>query len=647
MKRVLIVFLLMCLALPMFVACDDAGVNDGSEANSDNSAESANDSDSDTSEEISMEPDKDAVPVWKDEYSNGDIKSANDVYNLKAFKDGNSTEDYNSLPAGDTRFIFEGLDSSRAVVLSEGYALTLPGNGITPDFSLGALRSKYKGENYVLTVSYEDKNPYGANPNGWKTYYDEWLARYFVNVDFLTENNIRRTRQYGETTELLNGYVVNYFDFKINVATKMEYDCYSIAIVRPANSYEYFWFFVLKSKGTMYKEMDDIVASFKEIKKEGKPINSVGAYELKIPEFWNDETKAYYNKLLTQTTVDMGAFFQGRDQEYMDWFASEEGINSNLDIYMDYLHIGWYGSSYSQSNLDVNFMLEHAGGNGFNGKPVLELTYQFTTTNNGLGGYTPMFDICRGRIDAQFRRLAKDIKKYGKPVLFRLNNEMNTDWTSYCGMQTLNDPDIFIDTWRRLYDIFKEEGVDNCIWIWNPISTGMTIKATGCPYSNWGDQLCYWPGSDYVQMLGLTFYQMNNDSEIESFKDMYTKLYKTNTPYFDNFPAIIGEFACGAGGEVIYDWGKGGYVPVKDLETKKQWQANWINGMFDCFMKNQEPGYEFAKNIKAATWFSCNDYATVNGEDKVINYLRLDSGVPNALEAFRNGYAKLKEAREK
>jgi hypothetical protein len=647
MKRVLIVFLLMCLALPMFVACDDAGVNDGSEANSDNSAESANDSDSDTSEEISMEPDKDAVTFWKDEYSNGDIKSANDVYNLKAFKDGNSTEDYNSLPAGDTRFIFEGLDSSRAVVLSEGYALTLPGKDITPDFSLGALRSKYKGENYVLTVSYEDKNPYGANPNGWKTYYDEWLARYFVNIDFLTENNIRRTRQMGETTELLNGYVVNYFDFKINVATKMEYDCYSIAIVRPANSYEYFWFFVLKSKGAMYKEMDDIVASFKEIKKEGKPINSVGAYELKIPEFWNDETKAYYNKLLTQTTVDMGAFFQGRDQEYMDWFASEEGINSNLDIYMDYLHIGWYGSSYSQSNLDVNFMLEHAGGNGFNGKPVLELTYQFTTTNNGLGGYTPMFDICRGRIDAQFRRLAKDIKKYGKPVLFRLNNEMNTDWTSYCGMQTLNDPDIFIDTWRRLYDIFKEEGVDNCIWIWNPISTGMTIKATGCPYSNWGDQLCYWPGSDYVQMLGLTFYQMNNDSQIESFKDMYTKLYKTNTPYFDNFPAIIGEFACGAGGEVIYDWGKGGYVPVMDLETKKQWQANWINGMFDCFMKNQEPGYEFAKNIKAATWFSCNDYADVDGESKVINYLRLDSGVPKALEAFRNGYAKLKEAREK
>jgi hypothetical protein len=268
---------------------------------------------------------------------------------------------------------------------------------------------------------------------------------------------------------------------------------------------------------------------------------------------------------------------------------------------MTYLHVGWYDE---KTHLDEKLIQREAGGNGFNGKPVLNLTYQFTVTNNGLGGVTPMYDIMRGKYDFHFKKLARDIKAYGKPVLFRLNNEMNTDWTSYCGMQTLNDPDIFIDTWRRLYDIFKEEGVDNCIWIWNPISTGMTIKATGCPYSNWGDQLCYWPGSDYVQMLGLTFYQMNNDSQIESFKDMYTKLYKTNTPYFDNFPAIIGEFACGAGGEVVYDWGKGGYVPVPDLETKKQWQADWIKGMFECFMKNQEPGYEFAKNIKAATWFS-------------------------------------------
>ena len=69
--------------------------------------------------------------------------------------------------------------------------------------------------------------------------------------------------------------------------------------------------------------------------------------------------------------------------------------------------------------------------------------------------------------------------------------------------------------------------------------------------------------------------------------------------------------------------------------------------MFDCFMKADQPGYEWCKNIKVATWFSANDYTNVDGVEKIYNYLKLDNGVPLAIEAFKNGYAQLKEAREK
>ena len=624
MKRFLVILMLFALALPLLVACDNG--------TSENSQESE--------EESSMAPDVNAQKVWKDIYADKEngLTDANAVYKLQQYVDGVASTEYSETPLGDTRYIFEGLEKSRAVVLSEGYALTLPSANIVADFSLGALRSKFEGDGYLLTVTYENQNPYGANEKGWNTYFTEWVVRYIENNEFLMENTIRRTRKIGETTELLPGYVVNYYDMQINVAPKMKYDCYSIAVVRPADSYEYFWLFVLKSGDPMFEEMDSIVASFKEIEKSGTPVNSVGAYELKIPTHWNEETKAYYNKILNQNTVDIGMFYQKNDPVYVNWFY--ESIGSELDVFMTYLHTGWYGKDYKRSALDMNLINSQAGGNGFNGKPVLELTYQFTTTNNELGKYTPMYDICRGRLDDEFRLLAKEIKEYGKPVLFRLNNEMNTDWTSYSGIQTMLDPDIFIDTWRRLYDIFVEEGVDNCIWIWNPI-------ATSCPYSNWGDQLNYWPGSDYVQMLGLTYYQMNNDSKIESFAEMYKELYQKNTPWFDNFPAILGEFACGAGAEVIYDWNLGKYVPVEDLETKKQWQAQWITGMFDCFMKADQLGYEWCKNIKVATWFSANDYTNVDGVEKIYNYLKLDNGVPLAIEAFKNGYAQLKEAREK
>lgn len=627
MKRLLSLVLLLAISVPLLVSCDTGS-----------SGESGNES---QPEESVMIPDENAKLLWNDTFADkaNDIENADAVYKLTAYSDGKLLEAFYSIPEGDNRYLFEGKENTRVAVLSEGYVLTLPGTDIEADFSLGALRSKYKGENYMLTVTYEDQNPYGDNENGFKIYYDEWIARYLESVDFLAENSIRRTRKAGSSETLLPGYSVTYFDMQINLGTKMEYSCYSIAVVRPIESYEHFWLFVLKSDKPMTDEFDFIIASFKELEKNGKPVNSVGSYELKIPEFWNEETRAYYDKILNQTTVDFGAFYEKNDPDYVRWLASEEAIDNNLDIFMTYYHIGWYGSNYTSTGIDVNFLRAQAGGNGFNGKPVLELTYQFTTTNNALGGYTPMYDICRGRVDEQFRRLAKDIKIYEQPVLFRLNNEMNTDWTSYCGMQTMLDPDIFIDTWRRLYDIFKEEGVDNCIWIWNPI-------ATSCPYSNWGDQLNYWPGSDYVQMLGLTYYQMNNDNVCESFKTLYSELYQKNTPWFDNFPAIIGEFACGAGADIVYDWGKQQYVPAENIELKRQWQADWIREMFDCFANNQQSGYEFCKNIKIAVWFSANDYADVNGVSSVTNYLKLDSGVPLALQAFRECYAELKARRD-
>ena len=118
----------------------------------------------------------------------------------------------------------------------------------------------------------------------------------------------------------------------------------------------------------------------------------------------------------------------------------------------------------------ININTQGDGIGFFNGKKVLQLSYQFTNNNNTVRGndlYTPMFDILRGplsdsyedsmtmqnKVDDVMHSLAEKIKSYKEPLLFRLNNEMNSDWVSYCGQVTLMDPDIFSLTWERMAKI--------------------------------------------------------------------------------------------------------------------------------------------------------------------------------------------------
>ena len=621
MKKIFALILLVLMLLPAISACTEGGSQTSDEV-------------SNLEESEALVTDKNAASFWNEAYADSEngIDTAEKVFSLGVFADGKSLGSVAGAEGKDLRYLFGGDGFTRAVNLPEGYCLTLPGGKVQADFSLGALRSQYFTDEYCLTLTYEDQNPYGDHESGLELYLHEWLTEQFADVKFLSANNLRRTRPpITNDTEMFPGYSVTLHSITINLPLKIEMPYYNIAIVRPVDTYEYFYLFVFKSVDEMHEDFDAMLKSFREIEKSGTPVNGQGKFECNVPEFWNEETKAYYEKLCKQEHVDWGAFYQGNDSDYVDWLASEEALDYDMDVYMTYLHMGWYDSESTFEESIKPRAEKHAGGNGFNGKPVLMFTYQWTYTNNAANGYTPMFDILRGKMDKKFVELAQSIKEYGKPVLFRLCNEMNTDWTDYCGMLSLVDPDIFQMCWERMYNIFREQGVDNCIWIFNPI-------ATSCPYSNWGNELCYVPDIECVQMYGVTNYEMNNGNTVKSFKEMYTQVYNNGMPYFDDYPWCIGEFACGAGGEYYFDWGTNGYIK-SELGRNENLQAKWIEEMFKCFEKDEE----FCKRIKVAVWFSANDYATVNDTSVITNYLKLDENLPKTLEAFRKGLAEMKK----
>lgn len=635
-KRMTGLLLALLLTLSALFACTPANGEESSQPRpADSSAEE--------SEEPKV-PDENAKLVWNELYAdeaNG-IASPSDVYGVEYYFDGERINDYARDPAeGDAKLLFAGESATRAVNFAYGYVLTFPYTGVTLDNSLSAYRTKYISDNSILTVSYEDKNPYGDNENGWNIYLTEWLNIHIDSLDFLAANELSRSRPLPDSESVLEGYTVLEYDMYMRNAGDAEYPYYNIAIIRRTGEYDHFILMVMKSKTKSDEQFDKITASFVETECVGEAKNPETAYEFELPENWSEETRRYYELFSAAQNVSWGAFTKTivskKDSAYavrrgeiitnLERLQGENGWDYNFDILPTYSAMGWYGT---ESYFPLEMAEEFAGGNGFNGKPVLQFTYQFTDSNNGnLGGFNPSFDILRGRYDDQFRRLAQDIKSYGKPVLFRLNNEMNSDWTSYSGICALLDPDIFRMTWSRLYGIFEEEGVDNCIWIFNPI-------AVSCPYSNWGEALNYMPDPSQMQALGLTYYEMGNGASLMSFKDMYTTLYEINMPYFDNYPWIISEFAAGCGGEKLYDYGISAYRDTV-LGRNEALQAQWITDMFECFSHYGEAGYEFLSHIKGAIWFSCNDYADIGGKTYIINYLDLAPELTKSLAAFREG----------
>jgi len=208
---------------------------------------------------------------------------------------------------------------------------------------------------------------------------------------------------------------------------------------------------------------------------------------------------------------------------------------------------------------------------------------------------------------------------------------MNTDWTSYCGIVSLLDTDVFVQTWQRMYDIFEQEGVDNCIWIFNPITPST-------PYCAWGEALCYMPGEDYVQALGLTNYEMGNTDQLTSFQSRYTQCYNAFKDYFDNQPWIISEFAAGAGGEKQFNWTTDTWDTTV-LGRNADQQAVWVKEMFECLNNRDLEENAFCRNIVGAVWFSVNDYTTINNKSYIVNYLTLDASLTDTLAEFKKGFA--------
>jgi hypothetical protein len=298
--------------------------------------------------------------------------------------------------------------------------------------------------------------------------------------------------------------------------------------------------------------------SLMEVDKPGI-INSVAE------PFRHEETNQYFEDTFVDSTeVTWGIFDPSTHYMLNDVENIESETGIQLDIILEYYDLGYL------PRLEMMQMIADSGR-------VLELTYQ--TSKYGAFNADYLYEVLSGTHDEAIDELINRIVMLDEPVLFRPNNEMNGDWCSYNAMYTHKDTAVYRAFWRWLHDRFEEAGAENVIWVWNP-------NWGDFPSAQWNSYLNYFPGEDYVDVIGLTGYNTGTyypDESWRSFDEIYLPMLWEYNRRFSGFPYMITEFGSSAtGGD----------------------KGAWIASALDMVEK---------MNIKAAVWWNHVDYDTSRG----------------------------------
>lgn len=337
--------------------------------------------------------------------------------------------------------------------------------------------------------------------------------------------------------------------------------------------------------------------------KTDEPIENMGGYQKLIENFspfngykqgknhptqdidldlrgWNEETQAFYQRIF-------------RAEEGMSWGLYEPNTNyTKGSEYYDYNQITWYEDQFKYTfPVIVNYSefdntvkhpnLEKRLNQAWENEKVLELTLQ---TNNSTQG-NMVYRVLQGEYDEFLNNYAKTISDFDHPVIFRLGNEMNGDWCPYSGYNTSRDAQVFVNFYKYIYQVFSDQGVDNVIWVWNPNDKSF-------PDFKWNDAYNYYPGDEYVDVVGMTAYNTGTyysrvGEKWLTFQELYQKTYNEYSEHFGQ-ALMITEFASASMGG-----------------SKSQ----WVRDMF-----TQIPAYS---KIKLAIWWDGCDY---NGKEIARNY---------------------------
>jgi hypothetical protein len=210
----------------------------------------------------------------------------------------------------------------------------------------------------------------------------------------------------------------------------------------------------------------------------------------------------------------------------------------------------------------------------------------------------PRFSLKRiadGKWDAYIARYAREIKRYGGPVMLRPMHEMDGFWYPWSGTvqrSAGNSPTEYKKAWRHIWRVFRDVGATNVTWVWS-------VNHVSVPDTPANNIRNYWPGKKFVDWIGFSGFNWGTASPFSVWKgfdsvelDRYKALLRWHKPI------ALTEMGAPEGGG-----------------NKAQWIRDSFKAIFDHYPM-----------LKLAVWYDKQDSSQ---RDWQIN------SSPSSLQAFR------------
>ena len=228
-------------------------------------------------------------------------------------------------------------------------------------------------------------------------------------------------------------------------------------------------------------------------------------------------------------------------------------------------------------------------------------------------------EILAGKWDAYIDKWADAARDFGHPMIVVFGVEMNGTWfpwsgAYYGGAQWVPEynnwkgPETFRRAYRYVVDRVRARGASNIKWMFH-------TNNYPYPYETWNGAPAYYPGSDYVDWLGLSVYgQQYKDEPNPDIPSLVDWPYQEMSRLDPNKPIMIAEWATGE-------------FPLTTAPPSAIRKPAWIKQGLELF-RTRYP------RIKAALYW----HERWQNADGSYSNLRVNSSV-ESLRAYRSGVA--------